>query len=181
MQHRRLVRQPGDGIALARTGAVLDQVALPRACLARSLHQTTHRIQLVVARKDDLALAGLASLVVLALQLVDELLDQVEHAVARPCLLPQIGRGVALPGRWIASAAIATLVEWQKARPGPLQARGHVDKVRIHRKMRQAAPEGEQRFLGVAVGAVLLHGAVHCLAAERVLELGGEDRQPVEE
>ena len=99
VQRRELVREPGDGVALAAAGRVLDQVALAGAVRARVRHQPAHGIELLVAREDQEALAGLAALVVLFLDLVDELADEVEHAVARPGLLPEVGRGVALPRR----------------------------------------------------------------------------------
>ena len=110
--------EPGDGEALAAAGRVLDQVALARAVAAGVGHQAAHGVELLVAREDQEALAGLAALVVLLLHLVDELADQVEHAVAGPDLLPEVGGGVAGPGGRngrVAGAAELPLVEGQEA------------------------------------------------------------------
>ena len=98
VQRRELVGEPGDGEALAAAGRVLDQVALPRARRARVGDEPAHAVELLVAREDQEALAGLLALVVLLFDLVDELPDEVEHAVARPDLVPQIGRRVAASG-----------------------------------------------------------------------------------
>jgi hypothetical protein len=47
--------------------------------------------------------------------------------------------------------------------------------------VRQAAPEGEQRLLGVAIETILPHGILDVLAGERVFEFGGKQRQAVQE
>ncbi len=47
--------------------------------------------------------------------------------------------------------------------------------------MRQAALEGEEWLLGIAVLTVLPDGILHGLPGERLLQLHGEDGQPVEE
>ena len=73
---------------------MLDQVALPGAVRPRIGDELAHAVELLVAREDQEALAGLAALLVLLLDLLDELADQVEHAVARPGLLPQVGGGI---------------------------------------------------------------------------------------
>ena len=181
VQDGKLVRQPGDGVALARSRAVLDQVALPRPPGPRVGHQAAHRVELVVAREDEAALAGLAALVVLLFHDMEELLQQVQHAVARPDLLPQVGGGEAAPGGRVARAAIAALVERQEARRRAAQAGGHVDQVRVGREMRQAAAEREERLLGVAVEAVLADGILDVLAGQRVLQFRGENGQAVQE
>ena len=175
------MRQPGDGVALARSRAVLDQVALPRPSGPRVGHQTAHRVELVVAREDEAALACLAALVVLFFHDMEELLQQVQHAVARPDLLPQVGGGEAAPGGRVARAAVAALVERQEARRRPAQMGGHVDQVRVDREMGQAAAEREERLLGIAVEAVLADGILDVLAGERVLQFRGEDGQAVQE
>src|SRR5947208_6715609 len=87
--------QPGDGEALAAPRGMLDQVALTGARGLRFCHQAADGVELLVAGEDQVAGTSLAAPVVLLLYLVDELADQVEHAVARPRLLPQVGRGVA--------------------------------------------------------------------------------------
>ena len=100
VQHRELVGQPGNGEALAAARRVLDQVALAGAVVARVAHQPAHAVELLVARKDQVALPGLAPAVVLRLDLVDELADEVEQAVPGPDLLPQVIGGKARTGGW---------------------------------------------------------------------------------
>ena len=51
-QTDELVRQPGNGIALAAAGGMLDQIALARASLCSIGQQLAHHIELVVARED---------------------------------------------------------------------------------------------------------------------------------
>ena len=77
---------------------LIDQVALPRARGARVGHELPHAVELLVAREDQEALAGLATPLVLLLDLVDELAHQVEHAVARPGLVPEVAGCVAALG-----------------------------------------------------------------------------------
>jgi len=74
----------------------------------------------------------------------------------------------AMPQR-IAAAAELPLVQRQKARLCSCQVGGDVAQVWIDRKARQAAPKGEQWFLGVAVKAVLPHGVLDVLPGERVV------------
>ncbi|MBV6522209.1 MAG: hypothetical protein MNPFHGCM_02355 [Gemmatimonadaceae bacterium] len=115
---------------------------------------------------------------------MDELAHEVEHAVARPGLLPEIGRGVALPrgrhGR-VAGAAELALVEGQEARPRAREARRHVDEIRVDGEVREAAAIGQERLARVAVGLVLPDRVLDVLPGERVLEFGGKDRHPVQE
>ena len=184
VQRRELVGEPRDGEALAAAGRVLDEVALPRAARAGVGHEPAHAVELLVAGEDEEAPAGLSALLVLLLDLVDELAHQVEHAVARPGLLPEVRGGVALArgrhGR-VAGAAELALVEGQEARPRAGKVRRHVHEVRVHREVREAAAVGEERLARVAVGLVLADRVLDVLRVERVLELGGEDRDAVQE
>ena len=126
VQHRELVGQPGDGEALAAAGRVLDQVALARAVVACVAHQAAHAVELLVARKDQEAPAGLAPAIVLRLDLVDELADEVEQAVPGPDLLPQVIGWKARTGgrdRRIPRAPEAPPVEGQESGGGPGQCR----------------------------------------------------------
>ena len=151
---------------------------------ARVGDELAHAVELLVAREDEKAPAGLPALLVLLLDFVDELAHQVEHAVARPGLFPEIGGGVALlRGRYgrVASAAELALVEGQKARPRAREVRRDVHEVRVRREVREAAAVGEQRLARVAVALVLADRVLDVLAGERVLEFGGEDRDAVQE
>ena len=185
VQDREAVGEPGDGEALAAAGEVLDQVALAGAVVARVAHEPAHAVELLVAREDQEAPAGLAPALVLRLDLVDELADQVEHAVAgRPDPLPQVVGRIARPGGWdrrIPGAAEASLVERQEAGLGPGERSGHEHLLRVHGEVGEAAPVGEQRLARVAVVAVLPDRILDILAVERVLELGREDGDAVQE
>ena len=77
-------------------------------------HKAAHAVQLLVAREDQGALAGLAPVIVLLLYLVNELTEQIQDAVPGPDPLPQvIGRKARTGGwdRWVPCAAEAPLVE----------------------------------------------------------------------
>ena len=52
VQARQPVGQPGDGVALAAAGRVLDQVVVAGALLARVGLAAAHAVELVVARED---------------------------------------------------------------------------------------------------------------------------------
>ena len=80
-QADQLVRQPGDRVALAAAGRVLDQVAPARAVLGRVGQELAHHVELVVAREDLVALL-LAGLLVLALDDLGVVLEDVGQAVA---------------------------------------------------------------------------------------------------
>src|SRR6266516_212619 len=88
MEDRELVSQPGDGIALATARAVFDQVTLSRPFCPRVRYQAAHGIELVVTREDQALLARLFPFVIVFLDLLNELLDKVEHAGSRPDTIP---------------------------------------------------------------------------------------------
>ena len=184
VQHRELVREPGDGEALAAAGRVLDQVSLTGAVVARVAHEPTDAVELLVAREDQEALAGAAPAVVLLLDLVDELPDQVEDAVPSPDPLPEVVRRVAWLGgrdRRIPGAAEAPAVERQEPSLGAEELGRHEHLVRVHREVGEATPVVEERFARVSVILVLPDRVRDILPGERVLELGGEDGDAVQE
>src|SRR5438128_10318904 len=112
---------------------------MPHAATERIGHDPSHAVQLMVAGEQELLLSGLVALVVLDLDDMDEMLEQVQHAVPCPHLLPQVGRGKALP-RWrIASAEVVSLIERQETRLAAPQLRGDVLQGRINGEVPQAA------------------------------------------
>ena len=184
VQHRELVGQPRDGEALAAAGRVLHEVALAGAVVARVAHEPAHAVELLVAREYQVTRAGLAPAVVLGLDLVDELADEVEDAVAGPDLLPQVVGRETGPGgrdRRVARAAVAPSVEGQESGLRPREAGGHEHLLGVDREVGEAAGVAEERLAGVAVLAVLADGVADILAVEGVLELGREDGDAVEE
>ena len=60
VQRGKLVSEPGDGEALAAPGRVLDEVALSRPQGTGIRHEPAHAVELLIARKDEEPLAGLA-------------------------------------------------------------------------------------------------------------------------
>ena len=184
VKDRELVREPRDGEALAAAGRVLDQVTLAGAVVSGMAHEAPHAVELLVAREDQEALAGLASALVLILDLVDELADEVEDAVPGPDPLPEVVGRVAVAGRRdgrISRAAEAPLVERQEPGLRAEELGGHEHLVRIHSEVGEAPRVGEERLAWVPVGPVLVDRVLDVLAGERVLELGGEDRDAVQE
>ena len=183
VQCREPMREPGDREALAAAGGMLDQVALPGALPERVGDEPAHAVELLVAREHQKALAGLAPSLVLLLDLVDELPNQVEHAVARPGLLPEIGGGVTGPRRRhrrIAGPAESPAIERQKPRVRPGEMGRDVDQFRIDGEMRETAAIGKERLARVAVGLVLADRVLDLLAGQRIFELGGENRDAVQ-
>src|SRR6266849_4747087 len=151
-------------------------IFLTRPLRARIGYQPAHSIELVIARENQVFLTCLSPFIILLLDLLDELLHQVEHAAPCPDAFPEIGRSESFP-RWrVACAAITPLVERQETSFGPLEMRGHVDKVGINCEMGQAAAKGEERFTRVAIKAILLNSILDILSRERVLDFSSEDR-----
>ena len=92
------MREPRDAVALARTGAVLDEVIVAAAARLGVGQKFPHHHQLMKAREDELLLARL--LVALEVQVVLDQLQQrvrLEHARLRSPVSvleihPQVGR-----------------------------------------------------------------------------------------
>ena len=178
------VGEPRDGEALAAPRRVLDEVALPRSPPPRIEDEAAHAVELLVAGEDEEAPTGLAAVLVLFLDLVDELANEIEHAVARPGLVPEIAGGVATPGRGhggIAGPAEPAPVEGKEARLAAGEVGGDVDQLRVDREVRETPAVGEERLAHVAVGLVLSDRVLDGLAGQRILELGREDGYAVEE
>ena len=184
VQHRELVGEPGDGVALAAAGGVLDEVALAGAVVARVAHQPAHAVELLVAREDQEPLAGPAAALVCLDHFVDELANEVEDAVAGPDPLPQVVGRIAVAGgrqRRIPGAAAVAAVERQEPRLRPGKLGGDEDLLRVDREVGEATAVGEERFARVAVVLVLPDGVSRVLALQRALEFRREDGDAVQE
>ena len=172
--------QPGDRVALAATGGVLDQIAAAGAVLSGISEQATHHLELVEAGPDLHRLLP-AGLLVLGLHHLGVVLKDVGEPLAGEDLLPEVGRLEALRVRGVAGAVVPTLVEGQE--PGgfafELGAEAHL--MVVHGEMGHAAAELEQLLARVAVELVLLHGVSNRLFGEAVLELKGGHRQAIDE
>ena len=83
------VRRPGDGVRLARAGRVLDQILAARPVRQHRGLQLARGVELVEAREDDLL--DLLLLVPLGDEVAAE---DLQPALPRPDLLPQVGRAM---------------------------------------------------------------------------------------
>ena len=115
---------------------------------------------------------------------VDERPQKVQPCIALPHLLPQVCRLVArrhgrVPcGAGVASA-VAALIERQEHRGLTGQRGRHRHSVRVDREVHER-PAAEDQVVGVAVGPVLRHRVLDGLVGQRILQLGGRDRDPVD-
>src|SRR5208282_1170278 len=129
---------------------MLDQVALAGSVFRGRLDQATNRVKLVIAREEDFLLSGFLPLVVLLFDDMEEVLDQVEHAVAAPDLLPQVRGGEVRGARLVPGAAVLAAVEWQEPGLRPFQFGSDVDQVRVDGEVTEAPAELKERFPRVA-------------------------------
>ena len=115
---------------------------------------------------------------------MDELAHEVEDAVAGPDLLPQVVGRKAGPGgrdRRVPRPAEAPAVERQEAGLRPREAGSHEHLLGVDGEVGEAAGVAEERLARVAVLPVLADGVLDVLTVERVLELGREDGDAVQE
>src|ERR1035441_6373048 len=123
---------------------MLDEVVVPNALLPGSVHQSTHRLKLVVAREDHRLLLHFAALIVAFLLLLemDEPCQQIEETVPLQYLLPQIPRAVRLAGRIrrVSGTTVATSVERQEVRCRTRQAGRHEHRLGVYCEMHQGSP-----------------------------------------
>src|SRR5215468_9287954 len=163
---------------------MLDQIAPACAVSAGIAHEFSYAVELLVAWKDEKPLAGLSSLLVFLFDFLDELTHEVEHAVARPSLLPEIARGESLSCRRhgrIAGSSEFALIEGQEPCFWPVKVRGYVNQVRIHREVRQTAPVGKQWFPRIAIVHVLADRVLNVLGVKWIFKFRGENRNAVQE
>lgn len=103
--------EPCDGVALAASSAVLDQIVLPGTVTLRMSNKSPDRIELVVSREYQGSLAGLFPFVVFQFYNLQVLSDDLKKTVLLPDLVPQIGRLEAIRVIRIACSAITPSVE----------------------------------------------------------------------
>ena len=175
-----LVRKPRDGVALAASGGVLDEVAVPGAAGAGVGEQVLHCVDLVVARP-DLGLLPFAGLLVLRLHDLSVVLEDIGQALAGQHLAPQVVGLEPVRVRRVARAVVPPAIEGQEPRCLALEVRAETHLVLVDREVRNASAELEQLLARIAVLAVLPHSIVHGLLRQVVLQLQGEDRQSVDE
>ena len=184
VQRRQPVRQPGDGVALAGAGRVLDEVVLPGALGPSVVDEVAHRLELVEAREDELLLAGRAGPCRprRRRRARSSARGRAPSRVTRRT--PTGRRSRSRSGRRdrrVAGAAVVALVEGQEDASSALELGRHVGEVGVDREVGEHATGPKQRLVGITVEAVLADRVLDGLAVQLVLELGGEDRQAVQE
>ena len=177
--------EPRDSVALATARRVLDQSVVADALAARGSHQEAHGFELVIPWEDHrLDLRPASPVVPLLLHLqMHEARQKVEQAVALQHLLPQVRGAVAAPARIrrVAGAAIAAAIEGKKVGGVAGEARSHQNRLGVHRKMHNCTPlEAENRYSWITIRPVLLAGILDVLSRHWILQLQGDDRDPVD-
>src|SRR5690606_25090066 len=105
--------EPGNRVALARTGRMLDQVTLARPLGFGVGQQLAHHVQLMEAREDLLGRLLLAALVDL-LDYLGVVFQNVGEVPLRQIFLPKVIGLQAMRVRWVARAIVPALVERQE-------------------------------------------------------------------
>ena len=140
MQLGQEVCRPGDGVGLARTRRVLDQVLAARPVVEHGPLELAGDVELMVTGEDD----------VLDLLLLVALGDQVaaqdfQPALPSPYLLPEIGRPVATCRvDRITRRAFVAQVEGQERRGRAGELGHHMDFAVAHREMHQCTGRERQ-------------------------------------
>ena len=179
-QADQLVGQPGDGVALAAAGGVLDQVAPARAVYGGVGEQAAHHFELMVARP-NLGAVGAPGLGVLEGHHLGVVLQDVGEAAALQHLPPQVvDRQSVRIGR-VAGAVVPAAVEGQEPRSLAGQVGAETHLALVGGEVRHATAKRKEPLARVAVAPVLQHRVGHGLLGQVVLQLEGEDRQPVDE
>ena len=190
VQPRQPVCGPGDGVRLARSCRVLDQVALAHAFLSHRGYHVRHGFPLVEPGEEHACTADRRSgrhIPFLFGLYEHQPADDGQPGVLRPDPLPQVRRGRPPGLGWrVSCAAFVADIEGQKVRFRAFEPGGHRSELIRDREMHQRPMSERQQWLwpavghGVAVLAVLDDGVV-----ERLVEVGfhfhGGDREAVDE
>ena len=176
VQGGQAVGCPGDGVGLAGTRGVLNQIVVPRAVCAHIGQKLAHHVQLMIAWEDQLFI----------FRGMDELLHNVHHAVLPEDILPEVGGRIAvgIGGVTLAAViarAVGALVEGQKDGIFPCKLCGHPDLQLIHAEIAQdALVELEADLPRVAVVHPLALGVVHRLPGVLVFQFESKHRDAVD-
>ena len=171
---------------------MLDQIVMSCAMFPDMGDHLTHHIQLMVTREDQdlfcdrLLRPFLHPFLLFGNLKVDELLEDVHHAVLPEHVLPEIGRGVAvgigrIPCAAVFAGAAAALVEGEEVGILTSQLCGHPDLGVVHGEIAQdSLVELEADLPGVTVVHPLTFGIVHGLPRVLILQLKGKNRNAVD-
>ena len=174
-QRGQPVSRPRNGVGLAASGAVLDQVIMPRSVLSDIGQQLAHHIQLMIARKNQR----------FAVFQIHKLLDNVHHTVLLKDILPQIRCRVTvwvcrIPLAAVVSGSVGALVKGQEIGVLSGELCGHPHLGVIHAEIGQnALVELEAKLPRVTVIHPLPLGIVHRLAGVLIFQFKGEHRDAV--
>ncbi len=175
----QLVGEPGDGLALAAAGGVLDQVAAADVVGVGVGEELADDVELVVAGEDQELL--LSPLVVGFDDDLGVVFEDVGEAAAGEDLRPEVVGFEAIGVGRVAGAVVPALVEGEE--PGVVAAEvgAEADLLVVDGEVDGAALVLEEELAGVAVALVLADGVVDGLLGEAVLELEGGDGEAVDE
>ena len=136
VQASQAVRQPGNFVALAAAGGVLDQVVVADTLLLRVGFQAADGDKLVIAWEDHGFFSDflVADHFLFDLE-VDESAQDVEKGITLPDFLPQIGGLIAVWVIGVAGPGVASLVERQEEGLGAFKPGRHPDDIGIDREM----------------------------------------------
>ena len=192
VERREAICYPRDGIGLAASCGMLDEIVFADSVLEHFADDLAHDVQLMEPGEDQLVLFDdLDRAVLFDLALFghksNELVEQFHETVAAKHLFPKIGGDVfAVLGLRIAFAsriarAVAALVERHKARLAVRERGGHIRLIKIYGEVCQkAVVEFEAKLLAVAVGAILFHRVVDVLPHVLILEFERDQGEAVE-
>ena len=179
-QPDELMGQPGDGIALAAAGRVLDQIPSPCPVLLTIRQESAHHVPLVIPGPDLDTIAP-ARFPRFRRHHLGVVLQDIGHALPAEDVAPKVVCLEPIRVGRVAAAAVPTLVERQKPRCLAPELGAEVNLAFVNGEVGHTTPELEQGFPRVAIPLVLGNGVLERLFGETVLQLEGEDRQPIDE
>ena len=151
----QLMRQPGNGVALAAACRVLNQVAPAGATCGGVRQKPADHIELMVAGP-DLHSCLVARLLVPRFHQLGVVLQDVGQVLAGQHLAPQVVYLDAAWVRWIAGAVVPAAVEGQEPRCLASQVGAEARLGLVHGEVGDATAELEQLLTRVSVLPVLL-------------------------
>ena len=178
MQAGQAMRQPCDGIALARTRRMLNQVVFTGAALFCIGRKRPYGIQLMEARENN----GLHRLGLSIVLHTHKSLQDIHKGIRCQHSAVQIlGTIPARISRVARAVHAITLVKRKEERFVSTQPRGHLHRLAVQGEVHDGTAVWlEDGLLGIAVPLVLPHGVRGALTRKVVLELHGHHRNAVQ-
>ena len=179
LQPHQLMRKPGDGIGLAGTGGMLDQIPAANAIAFCVRKKRSDDSKLMVAR-ENLLIAFRTGVLVHFFNYLGIILNDVRQRVFLKNMLPEVIRLYSVRIRRITGTIAVAHVEGQKPGFVPLQFGAHPNFTVIHRKMHDAALERKERLGRAAVILILLDRILIILLGQLVFQFHRDDGQAVQ-